>query len=174
MEFGLRTTISATAVTLLMQLGFISDTAAHEPRLVADGALNIAVGWRAEPAYDGVINAMDFIVSDDIEVTDPDLHVKILYLEDDAPDARIIKARKLKGELIRDRSNPRRFNINLMPTKAGAYGFHIKGMVNGMLIDEVFICRGGSQNADGRSFGCIEKLQRFPDGGNRRGDRSDD
>ena len=146
---------------------------AHEPRTVADGALNIVVGWRVEPAFDKFMNAMDFIVTDPIDVDDPQLDVKILYLADDAPDAKIIKSASLEGDLRRDRSNPNRFNIDVLPTKAGAYGFHIMGMVNGMMINEVFICRGGSLNPDGRSFGCIEKPQKFPGGKKSKGDDDD-
>ena len=144
---------------------FISgSTMAHEPRVVADGALNVAVGWRTEPAFSKSVNAFDFIVTDAVDVEEPELIVTILYLKEDAPDGKIIKSALLEGELRRDRTNPNRFNISLLPTKAGAYGFHIKGMVNGLMVDEVFICRGGTQNSDGRSFGCIEDPQKFPGG----------
>ena len=157
--------VTLAGIILAIQLLFISgNAAAHEPRAIAGGGLNVAVGWRTEPAFANSINAFDFIVTDTIEVDDPDLMVTILYLKEDAPDAKIIKSAVLEGELRRDRSNPNRFNISVLPTKAGAYGFHIKGMVNGMMVDEVFICRGGTQNPDGRSFGCIEEPQKFPGG----------
>jgi len=155
------------------QLLLINSALAHEPRTVADGALNIVAGWRVEPAFSNTVNAFDFIVADAIEVDDPDLMVTVLYLKNDAPDAKVIKSAVLEGDLRRDRTNPNRFNISLLPTKAGAYGFHIKGMVNGMLIDEVFICRGGTQNANGRSFGCIEDPQKFP-GGKKSMHKDDD
>lgn len=147
-----------------VQLTLIGAAKAHEPRLVADGALNVAVGWRTEPAFSDTVNAFDFIVTDAIEVDDPDLLVKVLYLKEDSQDAKVIKSSVLEGELARDRTNPNRFNIWFLPTKPGAYGFHIKGMVNGMMIDEVFICRGGSKHPDGRSFGCIDEPQKFPGG----------
>jgi hypothetical protein len=135
---------------------------AHEPRAVADGALNVAVGWRTEPALVGQLNQFDFIVTDSLEVDDPDLSVTIMHLKEDAQNAKVLSSAELSGELRRDSNNPNRFNIFVVPTKVGAYGFHIKGMLNGMMIDEVFICRGGTQNADGRSFGCIEDVQNFP------------
>lgn len=143
---------------------------AHEPRSdAADGALSLTVGWRTEPAFAKQANAMDIFVTDNVSgpVEDPsfiDIDVKILYLNEDVPDAKIIKSSVLTGDLRQDRSTPNRYNISILPTKPGAYGFHIMGMINGIEVDEVFICRGGSLNPDGRSFGCIEKLQNFPGG----------
>ena len=110
------------------------------------------------------MNAFELIVTDSVDVADPELDVTILYLKSDARDAKVIAKEKLSGNLRRNRSNPNQFNISVLPTKAGAYGFHIKGMINGAMVDEIFICRGGSLNPDGRSFGCIEKLQNFPRG----------
>lgn len=137
---------------------------AHEPRAIAGGGLNVAVGWRTEPAFSRSINAFDFIVSDPVDVDDPQLTINALYLDQDAPDAQVIKSTVLAGALRRDRTNPNRFNIYFMPSRSGAYGFHIEGMVNGMMVDEVFICGGGTQSPDGRFFGCIEDPQRFPAG----------
>ena len=169
----IKSTVAWMGLAVVSQLTLTNVAVAHEPRTVADGALNIVVGWRVEPAFSKTANAFDFIVTDAIEVDDPELMVSVLYLEEDAPDAKIIKSSMLEGELNRDRSNPNRFNIWMLPTKAGAYGFHVKGMVNGMMIDEVFICRGGTQNADGRSFGCIEDPQKFPGGKKVKNDEDD-
>lgn len=79
---------------------------------------------------------------------------------------------ELEGDLRRDRGNPNRFNIWFLPNKAGAYGFHIKGMVNGMMVDEVFICGGGSQHIEGRAFSCMESPQKFP--GGKKSNHDDD
>lgn len=169
-----RKLISVFALSVFSLLFYIAPTQAHEPRLVAGGALNVVAGWRTEPAFEKVINAFDFIVTDPIDVTDIELEVTVLYLDEDAPDAKAIKTATVTDELRRDRSNPNRFNKYFLPTKAGAYGFHIMGMVNGNAIDEIFICRGGTQNADGRSFGCIEKPQSFPGGRKKHHDKHDD
>jgi hypothetical protein len=149
-------------LVLSAQLLFTNAVLAHEPRAAAGGAVNIAVGWRSEPALVDQLNQFDFIVTDDIEVTDLDLSVTIMYLKEDAQDAKVLSSSVLTGALTPDRDNPNRFNIYVLPTKVGAYGFHIEGMLNGIMIDEVFICRGGTQNTDGRSFGCIEEVQKFP------------
>ncbi|WP_455212727.1 hypothetical protein [Kaarinaea lacus] len=161
------------AAAVLVSQFLFTTASAHEPRAVAGGGLNIVVGWRVEPAFTDTMNAFDFIVTDAIEVDEPELEVKALYLQEDAQDAKVLKSSMLHGELRRDRSNPNRFNIWFLPSKPGAYGFHIKGMVNGMMVDEVFICGGGTQNTEGRSFGCIEKPQKFP-GGKRLRDKDDD
>lgn len=149
-------------IVIVVQMFFTHCVLAHEPRAVAGGALNVVVGWRSEPALVGQLNQFDFIVTDDIEVDDPDLSVSILYLKEDTQDAKVLATAKLTGDLRRDGDNPNRFDIFVLPTKVGAYGFHIEGMINGVMINEVFICRGGTQNADGRSFGCIEEVQKFP------------
>jgi len=155
-------------------LGFIvfmliTPAQAHEPRDgVADGAYNISVGNRVEPGYAGEPNAFDLIIrnTDDTaaEVAEINLDVIILFLKEDAIDAKVKRKRKMTGELRRDRAQPNRFNISYLPTKAGAYGYHVKGMVDGNMIDEVFVCGGGSQNPDGRAFSCMTEIQSFPNG----------
>jgi len=136
---------------------------AHEPRLIGGGALNVVVGWQSEPTYVNVMNAFDFRVTDDISIDSIDLSVRALYLKKDAIDAKIKESAILTGTLRRNRSNPNRFNISFLPKKVGAYGFHIVGLINGISVDEVFVCRGGTKNLSGRSFGCVENLQKFPD-----------
>ncbi len=160
-------------LAIMFYMFFLNPSFAHEPRTIAGGGLNVAVGWKVEPAFSKTINAFDFIVTDDIEVADPEITVKVLYLKEDAPDANVLMSSELEGNLQRDRTNPNRFNIWFLPTKAGAYGFHIKGMVNGMMVNEVFICGGGTQNTEGRAFGCIEDPQKFPGGKKTKYDDDD-
>ena len=168
-----KTLFSFFSVSMFSFMFYFAPVQAHEPRLIAGGALNVVVGWKTEPAFEKVINAFDFTVADPIDITDIELEVTALYLDDDASDAKVIKSTKLTDELRRDRSNPNHFNKYFLPSKAGAYGFHIMGMVNGIAVDEIFICGGGTQNADGRSFGCIDKPQSFPGGGKKHHDRHD-
>lgn len=162
--------VLSLAFTFFVVLIIPQTVVAHEPRPdAADGALSLTVGWRTEPAFAKQANAMDLFITDNVSgpVEDPsfiDIEIKILYLKEDAPDAKVIKSAVLKGDFRQDRSIPNRYNISVLLTKPGAYGFHIAGMINGIDVDETFICRGGSLNPDGRSFGCIEKLQKFPGG----------
>lgn len=159
--------LTFVGLLLSLQLLIVPGSFAHEPRTIADGGLNVAVGWRTEPAFDHTVNAFDLIINSETEVPDPDIMVKALYLKKDSQDAKVIASARLKGDLRRDRTNPNRFNISFRPTRSGAYGFHIKGMIAGLMVDEVFICRGGTQNTDGRAFGCVEKAQDFPKGKKR-------
>lgn len=135
---------------------------AHEPRLVA-GAFNAAVGFRAEPAFAGEPNALDFILTDlngnPLEIHAIHLEVKVLRLREDRFDAEVLLTKTLTDELRRDRNQPNRFNLWFLPQSAGAYGYLIEGEVNGIPVRERFVCRGGSQHAQGRSFGCVERLQ---------------
>ena len=167
---GIRVALLGLVSSLLM---VPISTSAHEPRPgISDGKLNLTVGWRVEPAFAGQANAFDVFVTDP-NVTDDsgdpvaieegvNLKVKILFLSDDSQDARIRHQTRLTGDLRQNRSNPSRYNISVLPTKAGAYGFHVTGDVRGVKVDETFICRGGTQNPDGRSFSCVERIQTFP------------
>jgi hypothetical protein len=174
MDLNQRGIFTLVGFTLLTGTFFNASVSAHEPRLIGDGALNVVVGWDVEPAFSGTLNAFELIVTDDIEVAEIDLTVNVLYLKEDAPDAKVRMSAELEAELRRNRSNPNQFNISVLPTKPGAYGFHFSGMINGIMVDEVFVCGGGTQNADGRSFGCIEKPQKFPSGKKHKRDDDDD
>ncbi|MDJ0798370.1 MAG: hypothetical protein QNJ51_16385 [Calothrix sp. MO_167.B12] len=169
-------TINVALIGLISSLMIAPiSTSAHEPRLgISNGKLNLTVGWRVEPAFAGQANAFDVFVTDPNVMDDSgnpvaidegvNLKVKILFLSDDTQNARILRRSMLIGNLRRDRSNLSRYNISVLPTRVGAYGFRITGDVRGIKVDEIFICRGGTQNPDGRSFGCVEKIQRFPRG----------
>jgi len=171
-----------TTIKIPMKLGafaiglcFLTTGFAHEPRdNVADGAYNIVVGYSAEPVYAGVANGMDLTIRNPdgsaADVQDIDLDITVLYLETDAMDSKVKASALLTGELRRNRSTPNNFDIDFMATRAGAYGFIIKGMIDGNMIDEKFVCGGGSQNPEGRSFGCTGSLQKFPGGKKHRDD----
>lgn len=139
---------------------------AHEPRENVSGVFTLVVGQRVEPAYAGEPNAFDLFVRNpdgsDTDVQEIELEVRALYLQEDQFDAPILASARLEGDLRRDRSTPNRFNINYLPSRTGAYGFHISGTINGVAVEERFVCRGGSQNPNGSSFGCVDALQRFP------------
>ena len=149
-------------LTIAGSLLFGSTAIAHESRTISDGAFNVVVGWDSEPAFAKSVNAFEIIFTDDIVIDDIDLDVSALYLKDDVMDPQVIFSAELTGDLRQSFSNPGQFNIWFLPTKAGAYGFHIKGMVNGTMVDEIFICRGGSQDPDGSSFACVDAPQKFP------------
>lgn len=159
----IKTLTQAFAFSLIT---FSASTFAHEPRPGVGGAYTITVGNRVEPAFSNEPNALDFIVSNldgtAAEVTNIELNVTVLYLAEETFDAEVLYSAPLTGELSRDRTNTHRFNIPYMPTKVGTYGFQIKGIVDGVEINETFVCGEGTQNPEGSSFGCVTEIQKFP------------
>ncbi|MGZ3236885.1 MAG: hypothetical protein ACXU8A_05855 [Burkholderiaceae bacterium] len=133
---------------------------AHEKRTIG-GTLHVAVGWRNEPAFTDTVNAFDFIVTDPVAVNPILLSVDLLYLRSASPNADIISRTRLTGALIKDFTNPNRFNIWMKPSREGAYGFHIKGVVNGVNVNEIFICGAGTKDPTGQ-FNCVDDPQIVP------------
>lgn len=162
------------AITIV-GLGFFTMTSlhAHETREGVSNTYNLTVGHRSEPVFAREPTRFDFIVRDlegnPYEPVEIDLSVKVLYLKEDAFDAKILKARELTGELRRDRTTPNRFNIWYKPTRAGAYGFYIKGTIDGVAFRERFVCGDGALADSG--FGCITNIQKFPGKGKGKGKR---
>jgi hypothetical protein len=99
-----------------------------------------------------------------VEIEQIDLAVKILFLKHEDFDARVIAKSVLRGELKEDSDTVGRFNIDYLPTRPGTYGFLVTGTINNFYIDEKYVCGNGSQNPEGRSFSCVENLQKFPRG----------
>lgn len=164
----MKTTLIRFGCSLILVMGMISfSVSAHEPRDgVAGGVYNISVGNQVEPAIAREPNGFDLIIrnNDDTPATVQtiELEVEILFLSEDKADAKIKRHTQLSGELRRDRNSANRFSIQYMPTRAGAYGYHITGTIDGNTINELFICGGGTQNLAGRAFGCVSEIQRFP------------
>ena len=156
-------------ITALMAMA-VTPVVAHEAREVAGGEYEIEVGWRTEPAFEDVLNNVDFFVvredgtpvsvraGDSLDVT-----FEVLYLRTDAPNAQVLARRTLGNGLIQDFVNPSRYNIPFIPTKDGAYGFKLTGTIEGHPINETFICEGGSQNED-EDFACVDNATTFPFG----------
>jgi len=162
-------TRSLLSVITVVGLGFstITPLQAHETREGVSNTYNITIGHRSEPVFAKEPTRFDLIIRDldgnPYEPSEIDLSVKVLYLKEDAFDSKVLKERELTGDLRRDRASPNRFNIWYMPTRAGAYGFQIKGMIDGVVIEERFVCGGGSLTDGG--FGCVTDIQKFPAGG---------
>lgn len=155
------------ATTLLVSIPFFTlNSNAHEPREGVSGTFNLTVGQRVEPAYSGEPNQFDLIVNNldgtPANVTEITLSVDVLFLKEDAYDAKVLHRALLAGEIVRDRTTPNRFNIPYMPTKAGAYGFEINGTINGIQISEKYVCENGTLHPLGKSFGCVTQIQMFP------------
>jgi len=146
---------------------------AHEPRAVGDGALSIAVGFRDEPAFEDQVNAVDVFVrrSDGSALSGPDdvvdLEIEVRLLVTDSFDASVVDSAALAPPRLAFGRDDRYQSV-LRPTADGAYGFRVRGVIHDVSngadpveIDEIFVCGGGSQNADGRLYGCVEDVPSF-------------
>jgi uncharacterized protein YggL (DUF469 family) len=148
---------------------------AHENRPV--GGYTVTVGFRAEPAVEDVVNAVDILINRSsyrkaISVRDGDivdLTVQVQLREDDAPDAKIWTKAWLKEQPRQDFAASNRYNAWFKPTHDGAYAFRIKGTISDagdpqvgpQVIDETYVCGNGTQSSTSR-FNCVEDPQTFP------------
>jgi hypothetical protein len=150
---------------------------AHDNRLV--GAYTLAVGFRAEPAFEDVVNAIDIFVSRAsdgraVSVRDGDvvnLTVEVQFLDTDDRDAAILATVELKEPPRQDFAASNRYNAWFKPTHDGAYAFRIAGEIEDASdgaagagrqeIDEIFVCGDGTLSATSR-FNCVEDPQTFP------------
>ena len=148
---------------------------AHENRQV--GGYTVTVGFRAEPAFEDVVNAVDIFInrsSDDkaISVRDGDvvdLTVEVQLREDDTSEAKILAKAELNEKPRQDFAAPNRYNAWFKPTLDGAYAFRIKGTISDasdpqegpLEINEIYICGNGTQSSTSR-FNCVEDSQTFP------------
>jgi hypothetical protein len=148
---------------------------AHENREI--GGYTLAVGFRAEPAFEDVVNAIDIFVnrtSDGkaISVRDGDLvtlGVEVQLREVDDFGASILAAALLQERPRQDFAASDRYNAWFKPTHDDAYAFRVVGVISDtsdpqagdQTIDETFVCGGGTQSSTSR-FNCAEDPQTFP------------
>lgn len=163
---------------------FVPIVNAHEPREV--GPYTLTVGFRIEPAFEDVVNAIDFFVtrtSDGklINVREGDVvdvEVEVQFRKTESVSSAIIQKDHLaKPEQAFGADN--RYNAWFKPTADGAYGFRVKGEVNDLgdpqagplFFDELWVCGAGTQNSTGSRFGCVSDPQTFPKGAFDHGGR---
>lgn len=163
------------AVGLLMQSVAMANP--HEPREV--GPYTLAVGFRIEPAFEDVVNALDFFVTrtsdgKPISVSNGDvvdIEAQVQFRKEESVASAIIQEHRLaKPEQAFGADN--RYNAWFKPTIDGAYGFRVRGEINDLsdphagplFFDEVWVCGAGTQNPQGRRFACVADPQTFPKG----------
>ncbi|MDQ6858213.1 MAG: hypothetical protein M3Z65_04380 [Chloroflexota bacterium] len=138
--------IAAAIAVVVASLGiFASPAAAHERRAI--GPYTFVVGWIAEPAYVGQINALDLTVTETastkaVEGLEKTLKADLIVGGGAATMPLTIAARF---------GLPGKYQGQVLPTRVGDYTFHITGTVNTMAIDEKF------ESGPGR-FGAIEDV----------------
>ena len=133
----------ASMVALAMSV-VVSPTAnAHERKLA--GQYQLVIGWGDEPAFSGVKNAVEIDLADrtGTPVTDlggGSLSVEVIYGD-----------QRLTLPLRPVRQPPGKFRAWLVPTRAGAYTFHISGTIKGEAIDVSSTCSD-------TTFACVSDV----------------
>ena len=105
---------------------------AHERKIV--GQYHLVIGWGDEPAFTGMKNTVEVDLADRTGAPMTDLgggslSVEVIYGDE-----------RLTLPLRPVRQPPGKFRASLVPTRAGAYTFHISGTVKGEPIDVSSTC----------------------------------
>jgi hypothetical protein len=156
----------------------LASAQAHETRQV--GGYTLTVGFRVEPAFEDMVNAIDIFVdrtSDgrDISVRAGDvvsLSVEVQLRKTDDYLAETLAAAPLQESPRQDFAAPNRYNAWFKPTHDGAYAFRVVGVIEDasdesrsrvgpQAIDETYVCGNGTQSSTSR-FNCVEDPQTFP------------
>lgn len=131
---GLIRVAAGWVLALCVPLAFSGTAGAHERRQV--GPYVMRVGWADEPAFAGVKNAVQLLLSDASgkPVTDlpEDLKVVVVFgTEKTAPLPLVAAFGKSFGQ-------PGDFRAALIPTRPGNYTFHFVGTFKGQRIEQSF------------------------------------
>ena len=125
--------VAAAMVMVVASLGiFSSPAAAHERRTV--GPYTFVVGWVAEPAYVGQLNALDLTVTETSTTKAVDGVEKTLKAELIAGGGSAVR----QLELVSRFGQPGKYQAQFVPTKVGDYTFHLTGTVGTTAINEKF------------------------------------
>jgi hypothetical protein len=166
-----------TAGIFLVGLVAASVLSAHEVRTIGpNGEYTLVVGWFIEPAFTGVVNAVDVRVnrSSDKKAIDTnkgdvvDLEVEVQYRAAEDEKAAVLDSLKLANKLTIAFGTDNRYASWLKPVRSGAYAFRIRGKISdasdpkagAVMIDEIFTCGKGSKGH--HAFVCLEEPQVFP------------
>jgi hypothetical protein len=111
---------------------------AHEKKAV--GRIQLTIGWGAEPVFSGSQNSVEVRVSDPTgaPIVDP---AGSLGVEVSFGDQRITLP-------LLPSSHPGMLEAAIVPTRAGAYTFHISGTLKGQAIDTTSTCSD-------KTFDCV-------------------
>jgi hypothetical protein len=122
--------VAATATVASMAMA--TSASAHEARDV--GPFHVEVGWKNEPTYTNIQNAIDFFVHDanDNPITDLGDSVKVQVVFGNQ------KSDQLAFEPAGDEGEPGEYLAALTPTRAGVFTFHLTGTIHGQPFDQSF------------------------------------
>jgi len=123
---------AAGAVAILAVAVMANPASAHEARDV--GPFHVEVGWKNEPTYTNIQNAIDFFLNDanDKPITDLSDTVKVEAVFGNQ------KSDQLSFEPAGDAGTPGEYLAAMTPTRAGVYTFHLTGTIHGQPFDQSF------------------------------------
>lgn len=142
-----------------------SPVVAHEHRHIEGTGCDAEVGWETEPTFEDVENYMILSLEDcEAAAEDIQITVKVLRLTTDDYNAPVKPPVSHNQKVLGTLDTIDNFGkIQITPSKAGAYGFILTGTINGVAVDEKFVCGGGSQDTEhGTEFDCVVKPTVFP------------
>lgn len=128
--------LALAAVTLGLQLGLAVPALAHTTRTA--GAYTLTVGWKTEPTYVGVQNAVQLFVHDAhgtaLDDIGDNLKVVVVYGSRQSPPLALEASFDpdtglgVHGE----------FDAAIIPTQPGDYTFRFQGAIDGQSVDQSF------------------------------------
>jgi hypothetical protein len=127
---------AVTAVTLA--LTSVMTASAHEHRMIGGGKYMVLVGWKDEPTFTGVRNAVQFFLNDaagkPINDLGDTLKLSVVYKDEKSGPISLMPGFDPdSGE-----GTPGEYDAAIIPSKAGTYTFHFTGTIHGTAIDEKF------------------------------------
>ena len=122
----------ASIVALAMSVVVSPSANAHERKTA--GSYQLVIGWADEPAFSGMKNAVEIDLADRAGAPVTDLGGGSLSVEVIYGDQRVTLP------LRPVRQPPGKYRAWLVPTRAGAYTFHISGTVKGEALDVSSTC----------------------------------
>jgi hypothetical protein len=116
----LRCVVVALSAALLLA----SPGGAHTSVVIGD--MTVGFGWRDEPAYAGLPNAVELtaVDADGVQVVDPNSNLSVTVTFGDATVVRPLTF-----------TEPGLYLTPLVPTQAGTYALHIEGTLAGETVD---------------------------------------
>ncbi|HEU5432248.1 MAG TPA: hypothetical protein VFU81_11330 [Thermomicrobiales bacterium] len=140
--------VAGWGLALLFLVGWPLVASAHEHRTIANGQINVVVGFRDEPAFAGLKNGLDLTV---MKLGPTPTAGTPAAASDDGPTGapvtgleKTLKAEVLYGDQTMELTLTPRWNTPgaydgvFFPMKPGDYSFRLYGTIDGAQVDETF------------------------------------
>lgn len=126
--------VAGTALALTT----VATVSAHEHRMIGGGKYMVLVGWKDEPTFTGVRNAVQFFLNDaagkPINDLGDTLKLQVVYKDEKSKPVGLMPGFDPdSGE-----GTPGEYDAAIIPAKAGTYTMHFTGTIHGVPIDEKF------------------------------------